>query len=204
VSGGAALDTPLFHELATELKVDVYQGYGCSEMSPMISLQKTPSADHAGPLLPSLEVCFSEEDHELLVRGPNRFMGYLGQPALPPQEYYRTGDTGILNHEGCLVITGRKGGTVKLSNGRFVSLDHVQDQLIKSVSGLEQACVWVQGGYLYGVGYGHDVLQSDIDGFRLNIRFKLLQKPFTVPDGTLTIKGQPRRGAIRALYSANF
>ena len=197
VSGGASLDPNLLEECKKHLAIDIYQGYGCSEMSPMISLQTSPSPLDSGKILPGVSVSFSSTN-EIIVKGRNRFMGYLGEEELSPDATYATGDTGYVK-DNLLYVTGRLKNIVKLSNGRFVNLDLTEEHVKKTIHGIEQICIWEERGSLAGVVYGKKIDKYAVRQMK-QVDLWILHEPLTVEKGECTLKGEFRRAVIKERY----
>lgn len=192
VSGGAPLSDELITRCNEELGLDVYQGYGCSEMSPMISLETDFPNTQASNILPGVEMKL--EGEEILVKGPNRFYGYLGEEPLPPGEFYRTGDLGRIVVENRVEIIGRSASHVKLKNGYFIDLSY-EEERIKKLLGTQYVCLWEDRGELRGVVYDPRDDVSPVTGLK-----KIDTRP-TVENGMLTIKGEMRRQELKRLYN---
>ena len=100
--GASALDVELGQRWI-DMGVDVLQGYGATEMSPVVSFTR-PSDNRLGTVgepIPGVEVRIAE-DGEILARGPNRFAGYWQNPeataaAIDADGWYHTGDLGELS-----------------------------------------------------------------------------------------------------------
>ena len=126
VSGGG----PLAKELAEffwSVGVEVYQGYGLTETSPVVSAN-TPKANKVGTVgrpIPNVQVKFAE-DGEVLVKGPCVMQGYYKRPqdtraTISEEGWLRTGDIGRLDEDGYLIITDRKKELLKTAAGKFVA-----------------------------------------------------------------------------------
>lgn len=144
ISGGAAISphvTAGFRELGLQL----LQGYGLTETSPVISvnLQKHFKDDSVGPPLPGVEVKIM--DGEICVRGPLLMLGYYNNPEataeLIQDGWLHTGDLGYVDAEGFLYIHGRKKAVVVTSNGKNIYPEEVEAQLNQSPYILE-SLVW--------------------------------------------------------------
>ncbi len=134
--GGAAMD-PALAARWTEMGIDVLQGYGTTEMAPVISF--TPArrnrAGTVGEAVPGVELRVTP-DGEVLVRGPNRFLGYWQNPdatsaVVDPEGWYRTGDLGALDGEGMLTLHGRKKDMLVLPDGTNVYPEDIEAVLTR-------------------------------------------------------------------------
>ncbi len=133
-AGGAALPIET-QRLWERLGVDVIQGYGTSECSPVIACgepRRTP-AGSVGPPLPGVEVRLSDEG-ELLARGPNVMRGYWKDPTrtaevLSPDGWYATGDLARIDDQGAIWLQGRARDLIVLPSGMNVWPQDVEDAL---------------------------------------------------------------------------
>jgi long-chain acyl-CoA synthetase len=125
VSGAAALAVPI-NEFFQTLGLEVLEGYGLTEASPVVAVNR-PGAitvGTVGPPLPGVEVALGEHD-EVLVRGPNVMLGYYKLPqeteaALDAEGWLHTGDVGALRGDN-LCITDRLKDLLVLTNGKNVA-----------------------------------------------------------------------------------
>ncbi len=131
-SGGAHLD-PFYIDKFKEFGVNIYQGYGMSECSPVISTN-TPTNNKPGSVgkpLKNAEVKF--ENGEILVKSTSLMQGYYNMPeetsAALSDGWLRTGDKGYLDDEGYLFINGRVKNLIILSNGENVSPEEIENKL---------------------------------------------------------------------------
>ncbi len=134
IVGGAALRPELVRVFGAA-GVSVLQGYGLTETGPIIAYNRP---DHnrpgtVGELLPGTEAKFSKSG-ELLVRGPQVMRGYLDNPeattqVLDPDGWFHTGDLGEILEDGSLTITGRSKNVFKLSTGKFVMPQPLEEAL---------------------------------------------------------------------------
>jgi long-chain acyl-CoA synthetase len=125
VSGGAAL-SPTVARFFLSLGLDLVQGYGLTEASPVVSVNLPGDNEPAsvGRPLPGIEVRLGS-DEELLVRGPNVMQGYWNHPqataaTIDASGWLHTGDQVRLDDAGRIHITGRLKDILVLSNGEKV------------------------------------------------------------------------------------
>jgi len=126
----------------------VLEGYGITECSPVLSVNRYEDPHHGsiGKPLPSVEHCLLDLDRGvpvepgkagmLLVRGPSIFGGYLNYDGESPfvefagKSWYRTGDLVLEEPDGTLIFSGRLKRFVKLG-GEMISLPAVEEALLK-------------------------------------------------------------------------
>ncbi len=131
-SGGARLD-PSYIELFDRFGVKVYQGYGMTECSPVISMNgyRDDRIGSVGKPLANCEVRIKNE--EIQVKGSSVMAGYYKMPKETEETfdegYLCTGDLGRIDEDGFLYITGRRKNLIILSNGENISPEEMEGQL---------------------------------------------------------------------------
>lgn len=137
VSGSSALN-PSVARFLLNIGLPVFEGYGLTECSPVVSAchPGCQQPGSVGPPLPHLEVRISEEG-EVQVRGPSVFQGYHRRPDLnadicTADGFFRTGDKGILDPKGNLVLKGRLKEMHKTSTGKYVSPVPIELHLVRN------------------------------------------------------------------------
>lgn len=141
ISGGAALD-PAIAEGLNRLGLTIFQGYGITETSPIISAEHHGARrlGTVGHLLRDVAVRIDSpgEDGvgEIVVKGPNVMQGYYKNPQATAEVlvdgWYRTGDLGRLDGDGFLAICGRAKNLIVTPNGKNVYPEEVENELLKS------------------------------------------------------------------------
>jgi long-chain acyl-CoA synthetase len=118
----------------------VYEGYGLTETSPVIAVNRPGRTrlGTVGPVIPGVEVRFGEEysndevrvGREILVRGPNVSPGYYHLDEENREAFkdgwFHTGDLGELDADGYLAVTGRKKHLFKTSGGKYVAPEKLE------------------------------------------------------------------------------
>ncbi len=146
VTGGAACQVRLIR-IFTAAKISVMEGYGLTETSPVIAVNryavKGRKFGTVGPLLDGVEVKIAE-DGEILTKGPNVMAGYYKRPDLTAEVFtdgwFQTGDIGMLVDDKYLKITDRKKELFKTSGGKYVAPLPIESKLKESMY-IEQVMV---------------------------------------------------------------
>ncbi len=142
VCGGAAL-SPDYVKGFEELGINLVQGYGITECSPLVSVCPFHWKKYASVGLPvhDVEVRIdklndTDEEGEIVVRGPNVMKGYYKAPELTANVidedgWFYTGDIGYIDEDGFIYITGRKKNIIILDNGKNVFPEELEEHLYK-------------------------------------------------------------------------
>ena len=144
ISGGAAID-PKVSAGFRELGIDFLQGYGMTEASPIIAVNRINHFrdDAAGIPLPGVEVKI-DDDGEILCKGDIVMQGYYKNSEASAEAlregWLRTGDLGYLE-DGFLYINGRKKSVIVTANGKNVYPEELEAALNQSPYVLE-SLVW--------------------------------------------------------------
>ena len=147
VSGGAALQSRL-EKIFWAADIPVIQGYGLTETSPVIAVNPFRVDEigfgTCGPVIEGVEVKIAD-DGEILCKGENIMMGYYKAPDLTAEMidsdgWLHTGDIGVFEQGKFLKITDRKKEMFKLSAGKYIAPQVIENKLKESVF-IEQAMV---------------------------------------------------------------
>lgn len=126
VSGGAALARE-YGEFFEAMGIQIIEGYGLTESSPVITANRLDDYKFGtvGKVIPLVEVKIAE-DGEILARGPNIMLGYWNdkkatEESIDSHGWLHTGDIGLFDAEGFLVITDRKKHLFVSSGGKNIA-----------------------------------------------------------------------------------
>ncbi len=134
ISGGGPLSRDIA-EFFWAVGVPVYQGYGLTETSPVVSANY-PGANRVGSVGRPIEHVRVRiaDDGEILVQGPCVMKGYYQRAAdtnavLSADGWLSTGDIGRLDEDGYLYVTDRKKDLFKTAAGKFVAPQPIENML---------------------------------------------------------------------------
>ena len=139
ITGGSAIQ-PKIIRLFSAANMFIYEGYGMSETSPVIAVNNPKGRRYkigtVGPILAGVEVKFSE-DGEILTKGPCLMKGYYKDPeytakVIDEDGWFHTGDIGHLVDGQYLQITDRKKEIFKLSAGKYVAPQLLENKFKES------------------------------------------------------------------------
>ena len=138
ISGGAPLDIEV-GKFFERIGIKVYQGYGLSETSPVVSvnMDKRNVLSSVGRPLRNFEARIDKSSGELLLRGPSVMKGYHNQPEMTAEVidsdgWLHTGDIAKIDRDGHLYITGRIKNMIVLSGGKKVFPEEIEAVIEKS------------------------------------------------------------------------
>jgi long-chain acyl-CoA synthetase len=141
VSGSAALNREVA-EFIDALGIEVYEGYGLTETSP-IATANFPGNRKIGSVgkpIPGVTISIDKvvtgdkKNGEILIKGPNIMQGYHNRQeendaVLMKDRTFRSGDMGYVDEDGYLYITGRIKEQYKLENGKYVVPSPLEEEL---------------------------------------------------------------------------
>jgi long-chain acyl-CoA synthetase len=139
VSGAASLQ-PRLIRIFWAAGIKILEGYGLTETSPVIAVNNLTTNEivfgTVGPAVDRVQVRIAE-DGEILCKGPNVMIGYYKEPGLTREAidadgWFHTGDVGTLIDNKYLKITDRKKEIFKLSSGKYIAPQVIENKLKES------------------------------------------------------------------------
>lgn len=218
-SGAAPIRDEIL-QLFFAIGAPIYEVYGLSETCGPTTWNAAGGTKigTVGPPIPDVEVQIAD-DGEVLVQGPNVFMGYLHNDAataeaIDPDGWFHTGDLGYLDDDGYLVINGRKKDLLITSGGKNIAPAAIEGAL-KQLDGVQEAIVLGDGRRFLTALLSLDPdmprdadfekrLQQGVD--RVNGRlarvesirkFRVLPRPLSLEEGELTPTLKVKRHVVQ-------
>ena len=153
VSGGAALPSYIA-EFFTRLGINLFQGYGLTETSPVLTVNTPHAPVHTsvGVALPGVEIKIMEPGQdvvgEIAAKGPNVFSGYYNNPDAAAEclreGWFLTGDLGWIDENGYVYITGRKKNLLVTGGGKNIYPEEIESWLNREPHILESLVLGVE------------------------------------------------------------
>ena len=169
ISGGAALNEQvgLFFQ---SLGINILQGYGQTECSPLISCNPISKIkiDTVGVVIKGLQVKISNEN-EILVKGSSLMKGYWkdkkNTDKVLVNGWLHTGDLGSIDNDGYLKISGRVNEMIVNSGGENIAPVPIENLLL-SYDEIEQVMIYGHNRpFLIAIIIPNETLLSDNDNF---------------------------------------
>jgi len=208
--GGAPVSEVLLRQAET-LGLPVYEGYGLSEASSVVTLN-TPTKNKQGSVgrvLPHVQLHIAD-DGEIILKG-ELFSGYLGDNHAQVCEW-PTGDVGYLDDDNFLYLEGRKKHIFITSFGRNVSPEWVEKEL-NIEPAIAQSCVFGEAkAFNVAVVYPRHGFDAELlalafasankrlPDYAQVHRWIVADEAFSIENGQWTGTGRPRRGFIQTHY----
>lgn len=148
VASGAAALNPRLARIFAGAGINIQEGYGLTETSPVLSVNLPTGQGHklgtVGTPIEGVELKL-DSDGEILAKGPNVMMGYYGRPDLTAEVmtedgWFRTGDIGEILPGGYLRITDRKKEIFKTAGGKYIAPQNMEN-VYKESPFIEQCMV---------------------------------------------------------------
>ena len=145
--GGASLQ-PRLERVFWAAGIKIINMYGLTETSPIITINRTEKGKvklgSVGMTIEGVEVKITD-DGEILCKGPNVMLGYYNDPELTAsvfdeEGWFHTGDIGHIEEGKFLMVTERKKEIFKLSNGKFIAPQRVEN-IFKESPAIDQIMV---------------------------------------------------------------
>jgi long-chain acyl-CoA synthetase len=209
ISGAERLPETTEREFTERFGHAVLPGYGATEASPVISLNRpeTNRPASVGHPLPNLKVSIRSEDDtlcpvgeigEVCVEGPNIMLGYLSDAEATERKLrngvLHTGDKGFFDAEGYLYLSGRADEMVKVGGEKVYPVE--VENALERIAGVEEVAVITLADQKHGGARLHAFVQRkpgvtlDEGALRLACRGSL--EPHKIPRSFTFVDSLPR------------
>ncbi len=226
VSGAAPIAREIL-EFFASLDILVNEVYGQSEDTGPTSFNRPGRTKFGsvGPAVPGVDVRIAKDD-EVLVRGPNVFLGYYKEPAATADTlidgWLHSGDLGAFDDEGYLMITGRKKEIIITAGGKNITPKNIEHALKQNSLIAEAVVIGDRRKYLtclitldpdQAKKLGGDAevraeIQKQIDRVNQDLarveqikKFALLDNTFTIETGELTPTLKLKRNVVQKKFA---
>lgn len=221
LSGGAGLKREI-KELFYECGVLIIEGYGLTETSPTLTLNRPDQFrfDSVGKPIPSVELELAE-DGEIWAKGPNVFAGYHKDPeatkeAFTADGWFKTGDIGRFTEDGFLQIIDRKKDILVTSGGKNVAPANIEMRF-RDDPNVAHVVVYGDGHRYLVAGIwpmgepNREALKASVErvngelaSFETIKRFAIMNRPLSIANGLLTPTLKVKRKKVYEEFRAEF
>ena len=166
ISGAASLDKTI-EEKYRLLGLNLVQGYGLTETSPVVAVgtNKNYKLGSIGKTVPSVEAKLvnvnDEGIGELVVRGSSVMLGYYEDEKANKKSlqdgWFYTGDLAKIDEEGYIFICGRKKSVIVLKNGKNIFPEEMEN-LVNKIEGIKES-------FIFG-----KILSNDENNIKINVK----------------------------------
>ncbi len=223
IVGGASFNKEV-EQFFKKIGFPVTVGYGMTECAPLITYDdwRDNKLYSCGKAVERMEIRIDSEDQagvagEILVRGDQVFTGYYRNPeateaAFTPDGWFRTGDMGVLDSDGCLFIRGRCKCMILGPSGQNIypeeiecavnTMPYVSDSLVIDDAGSITALVYPDFPQAEADGLGGDALKARLDEGIAEVNkglpnYSKIKKLVILPED---FERTPKRSIKRFLY----
>ena len=150
ISGAASLDKSI-EERYRRLGINLVQGYGLTETSPVIAMGNKVNykVGSIGKTVPSVKAKVIDSNKEgvgeLIVKGPNIMLEYFENEEATKNAmidgWFHTGDLARIDDEGYIFICGRKKSVIVLKNGKNIYPEEMEN-LLNRIEGIEESFIY--------------------------------------------------------------
>ena len=166
ISGAASLNKTI-EEKYRLLGINLIQGYGCTETSPVVGIgsNKYNKIGSVGKSVPSIQAKIIDANNEgigeLAVKGPSVMLGYYKDTKATKEVmqngWFLTGDLAKIDDEGYIFICGRKKSVIVLKNGKNIFPEEMEG-LVNKIEGVEES-------FIYG-----KQISEDTEDIKINVK----------------------------------
>ncbi len=196
------------------LGIPVLQVYGLTETTAICTMDEPGHVEpgRVGRAINGIEMKLGEND-EIVVRGPNIFLGYWNRPQETAKVlrngWFHTGDQGEVDGAGNWRIIGRIKNLIILGSGHNIAPEPIEDEVLQNLPAAQQVVLVGNGrGYLSAIITGavtREQVQSALDAVNPGLphykqirAFHIYSEPFSIENGFLTANGKLKRDLISA------
>lgn len=216
-SAPLAIETQKFFMM---LGIPVLQAYGLTETTAICTLDDPACVEpgYVGAAILGMEMKLGE-NQEILVRGPNIFLGYWNRPEETAKAlrdgWFHTGDQGETNAGGNWKITGRIKNLIILNSGHNIAPEPLEEDIAKRLPGVQVMLAGNGRSYLVALIAGGatvvdqavekalEKVNATLPHYRQVRAFHRVAEPFTMESGMLTANGKLRRDVITARFATS-